>query len=153
MSFFYRQTRSKTILSQNLLVCIHSYSSPHSIWISLWFDWKTLFLKLHIETFIGDKIWQQHEYSFRRQPRSKIPCVSEPASCLHFYSSPHFLTRLKNIFCETAFRAFYRRKVRQQALRLLQAQSFTTKWIFFHRHPRSEILSASEPTNMNTLLL
>ena len=45
----------KLFVFQNLLGCIHSYSSPHSIWPSPWPDWKTLFVKLHSEAFIGAK--------------------------------------------------------------------------------------------------
>ena len=50
----------KLFVFQNLLGCIHSYSSPHSIWPSPWPDWKILFVKLHTKTFIGNKIWQRH---------------------------------------------------------------------------------------------
>ena len=142
--FFYRQPRPKTIVFQNILVCIHYYSSPHSMSTSLWFDWKTLFVKLPIETFIGDKIWQRHEYSFRRQPRSKIPCVSEPTSMHTLLLQPSFHLNksftLKNTFRELAYRAFYRRIFWQWLLRLLQAQNWQQHEYFLYRQPRSKTI-------------
>ena len=38
-------------LFQNLLVLLHSYLGPQTIWKSPWQDWKSLFMKLHKSTF------------------------------------------------------------------------------------------------------
>ena len=54
-NFFVYNLNQKYLLFQNLLECIHSYSSPHLIWTSPWLHWKTLFVKLHTETFIVAK--------------------------------------------------------------------------------------------------
>ena len=101
--FFIDIPDQKFFLFQNLLVCIHSYSSPHSIWTSLSHDWKTLFVKLHTETFIGAifdndfcdfyrrKIWQRHEYFLYRQPRSITILFQNLLVCIHPYSSPQFI--------------------------------------------------------------
>ena len=68
----------KILLFHNLIVCIQPYFSPHSIWTSLWVDWKTLFVKLHTETFIGAKFDNDMSPFSRRQPRANIFSVSEP---------------------------------------------------------------------------
>ena len=54
-TFFVENPDKKLLLFQNLLGCIHSYFSPRFIWTSSWLDWKTLFVKLRNETFIGAK--------------------------------------------------------------------------------------------------
>ena len=54
-TFFVDNTDQKCLLLQNLLGCLHSYSSPHSIWTSPWLDWKTLFVKLLTDTHLSAK--------------------------------------------------------------------------------------------------
>ena len=56
INFFVDIKDQNFFLFQNLTVYIHSHSSPHSIWTSLWLDWKKNFVSLHTETFIGAKI-------------------------------------------------------------------------------------------------
>ena len=90
-SFFRWQRRSKNPFVSEPAGSIHSYSSPHSLWTSRWLDWKTLFVKLHTDTFFERKIWQRHENFFRRQPRSKILSDSKLLVSIHSYSSPHFV--------------------------------------------------------------
>ena len=77
----------KFFLFQNLLGCMHSYSSPHFIWTNSWLDWRILFAKLHTKIYTR-KVWQRHEYFFRRQPRSKIPSDSKLLVSINSYSSP-----------------------------------------------------------------
>ena len=50
--FFVDKKDINFLLIQNLLGCIHSYSSPNCVSLSSWHDWKTLFVKLRTETFI-----------------------------------------------------------------------------------------------------
>ena len=52
-TFFVENPDQKFFLFQNLLVCIHSCSSPHSIWSPPWLVWYTLFVKLHSDTFLS----------------------------------------------------------------------------------------------------
>ena len=76
------------LLFQNLLGCIHSYSTPHSIWTSPWLDWKTLIMKLHTETFIGAKIDNDMSNIFVDNPDQKHLLLQNLLECIHFYSSP-----------------------------------------------------------------
>ena len=171
ISVFHRQPRSKTILFQNLLVCIHSYSSPHSIWKSPWLDWKTPFVKLHTEPFIGAhfdndlwdyyrrKIWQQHEYFFHRHPRSKILSVFENLLvCIHSYSGPHSIWRgpwldWKFLFVKLHTETFISAKIEDDLWDYYRCKIWQRHEYFFCRYRRSKILSVSESTSMHTLQL
>ena len=87
-------------------------SRPHFIWTCPWLDWKTFFVNLSYRDLYRRKIWQRHEYFFIRKARSEIPSVSEPTRMhtLELLSSFHlnkFMTRLKNTFCEPAYRQFF----------------------------------------------
>ena len=89
MSTFFVDNQDQTILLfQNLLFCIHSCSSPHFIWKSSWLDWKTLFVKLHTDTFFKRKIWQRHE-NFFVDNQIKNSFWFKLLVSIHSYSSPH----------------------------------------------------------------
>ena len=77
-AFFVDNPDWKFILFQNLLVCIHCYSSPHFIKKNPWLDWKTLFLELPSVSFLSAKIDNDTSIFFRRLPWSKNISLSEP---------------------------------------------------------------------------
>ena len=134
------------LLLQNLLRCIHSYSSPHCIWTSPWLHWRTHFLKLHTDTLLSAKFDNDMSSFFRRQPRSIFRSVSASTRMhsLLLKSSFHlnkYLTGLKNTFRETAYRDVYKREIWQR------------HEYFSRRQPRSIIPSLSLSTRMHTLLL
>ena len=80
----------KFFLLQNLLGCLHSYSSPHSISTSPWLDWKTLFVKLHTETFIGAKFDNDISTFFADNPDQWFLLFQHLLGRIHSYSIPHF---------------------------------------------------------------
>ena len=128
------------------LGCIHSYSSPHSTWTSPWLDWKTLFVKLHTETFIGAKFDNDMSTFLVDDPDQKFLLLQNLLGWLHSYSNPHSIwtsPRLhwKNTFHETAYRHSFERKTWQR------------HEYFFRRKPRSIIRSVSAPTRIHSLLL
>ena len=90
-TFFVNNPDQKLLLFQNLLGCLHSYSSTHFIWRSLWLDWKTLFVKLHTETFIGSKFDNDLSNFFSDNPDQQLLLLQHLLACTHSYSSPHFI--------------------------------------------------------------
>ena len=91
------------------------HSCHHFIWKSSWLVWKTLFVNLQTETYTDAKFDNDMSTFFRRKPTSKIPSVSEPTrmDTLELLPSFHlnkFITRLKNTFCEPAYRQFFSAK-------------------------------------------
>ena len=71
-TFFVDNSDQKLFLFQNLLVCMHSYSSTQLIWTSSWPDWRTLFVKLHTEIFIGAKFVNDMSTFFVDKPDQKF---------------------------------------------------------------------------------
>ena len=53
--FFVNDSDQKFFLFQYLLGNVHSYTTPHFIWLSSWPDWRTLFVKLHTDNFLSAK--------------------------------------------------------------------------------------------------
>ena len=90
-TFFVDNPDQKHFLFHNLLVCIQSYSSPHSVWTSLWLDWKTLFVKLHTETFIGAKIDNDMSTFFVDNTDQKLLLFQNLLGCIHSYASTHLI--------------------------------------------------------------
>ena len=88
--FFRRQPRSKIPSDSKLLVSINSYSSPHSVWTSSWLDWKSLFLKLHTDTFLSAKFDNDMSTVFVDNPDQKFFLFQKFLGCIQSYSSPHF---------------------------------------------------------------
>ena len=138
----------KFVLLQNLQWYIHSYSCPHSIWTSPWLDWKTFFVKLHTDTLLNEKFDNDMSTFFVDNPDQYFLLFqfSEPTRMHTLLLLPSFhlnksLTRLKNIFRETAHRHSFERKIWQR------------HEYFFRRQSRSITLSFSAPTKMHTLLL
>ena len=76
-------------LFQNLLGCINSYSSPHSIWTSPWLDWKTIFVKLHTKSFMGVKFDNDMRTFFIKNPNQKFFLFQNLLGCIH--SSTYFI--------------------------------------------------------------
>ena len=92
MSTFFVDNHDQTIfLFQNLLGSIHSYSSPHFVWTSSWLDWKSLFLKLHTDTFLSAKFDNDMSTVFVDNPDQKFFLFQKLLGCIHSYSSPHFI--------------------------------------------------------------
>ena len=70
---------------------MHSYSSPHSNWTVLWVVWKTLFVKLHTETFLSAKFDYDMSTFFVLKPIQNLLLFQSQLECIHSYSSPHFI--------------------------------------------------------------
>ena len=144
--FFVDNADQKSPVFQNLLVCIHSYSSPQSIWTSRWLDWKTLFVKLQTDNILSAKFDNDMSTFFPRQRRSKLPSVSEPSGCIHSYSSPQSIWTDRSLdwnplFVKLHSDTFFRK--------IWQRHDYFFR--FFCRQPRSKNSSVSEPTRMHTL--
>ena len=90
-TFFVDNPDQKLLLRLNLLECILSYSSPQSIWTSPWLDCKTLFVKLHTETFIGAKIDNDMSNIFVDIPDQSFLLLQNLIGWIHSFSSPHFI--------------------------------------------------------------
>ena len=92
MSTFFVDNHDQTIfLFQNLPVCIHSYASAHFIWTSSWLDWKTVFVKLHRDTFWAQNLTTTWVHFLVDKPNQKILLFQNLQGCIHSYSSPHSL--------------------------------------------------------------
>ena len=93
-TFFVDNPDQKNFLFQNLLGCIHSYSSPHSFWTCPWLDWKTLFVELHTETFMSAKFDNNKSTFFIDYPDQRIFLFQNLLGCTLSYASPQsFWTR------------------------------------------------------------
>ena len=80
----------KLLLFQNLIGCIHPYSSPHFVRTSSWLDWKTLFIKLRTDTFLSAKIGQRLEHFISvDNPDQILLLFQNLVGCFHSYSCPH----------------------------------------------------------------
>ena len=90
--YFFRKNQNQNfLLLQKLQVCMHFYSSPHSIWTSPWLDWWNSSCETAIGHFFQRKVWQRHENFFCRQTRSKIPFSHNLPGWVHSYSSAQFI--------------------------------------------------------------
>ena len=89
MSNFFVDNPKKHFLFQNLLGCIHSYSSPRFIWTSSRLDWKTFFVKLHTESFIGANFDNDISNFFVDYPELKFLLLQSLLGCKISYSRPH----------------------------------------------------------------
>ena len=89
-TFFVDNLDQKLIMFQIQLEYIHSYASPHSVWTRPWLDWKTLFVKLPTETFIGAKFDKDIRNLFVDNPDKKFLLFQNILGCIHSYSSTHF---------------------------------------------------------------
>ena len=87
-TFLVSNSDQNFLLVQNALDCIHSYSSSDFTWKNFWLDWKTLFVKLHTETFMSAKLDNDMSTSFIDHPDQKIFLFQKLRSCIHPYSSP-----------------------------------------------------------------
>ena len=88
-TFFADNPDQQFLLLQHLLACIHSYSSPHSIWTSISLDWKTFFVKLHTDTILSAKFDNDKSTFFVDNPYQKFFLSQHLLGCIHSYSSPH----------------------------------------------------------------
>ena len=76
-------------LFQKLLGCILSYCSLRFIWTSSWLDWKTLFVKLHTESFIGANFIKDISTFFVYYTDQKCLLLQSLLGCIHSYYRPH----------------------------------------------------------------
>ena len=90
-TFFVANPDQKLLLIQNLLLSVHSYSSPHSLWTSSWLDWQSLFVKLHTDTFLSAKFDNDMSTVFVDNPDQKLFLFQKLLGCIHSYASPHFI--------------------------------------------------------------
>ena len=90
MSNFFVDNPKKHFLFQNLLGCIHSYSSPRFIWTSSRLDWKTLFVKLHTESFMSAKFDNDKSPFFVDKTDQNFFLFQSLLGCIHSWCSPRF---------------------------------------------------------------
>ena len=114
-TFFIANPGQKFFLFQNLLGWVHSYSSPLFIWTSSWLNWRTLFVKLHTDTFLSAKLDNNMSEFFVSNSDKKIFLFQYLLESVHSYTSRHFIWTIPrldwwNTFCETAYRNFFEHK-------------------------------------------
>ena len=93
----------KILLLQNLLGCLHSYSSPHSIWKSPRLHWKTLFMKLHTHTLLSAKFDNDKSTFIVDNPDQNFLLFQHLLGCILSYSSPHFIWTSRRLHWKTFF--------------------------------------------------
>ena len=143
-TFFVDKPEKKFLLFKNLLGCIHSHSSPHFIWTIPWLDWRTLFVELHTDTFLGAKFANNLSKFFLDNPDQKF---------FHFRTyweralvfSPHLIWTSPWLDWKTPFVILHTDN--------FLCSKFDNDKHFFRRQPGSEIHSVSELARMCTLLL
>ena len=146
MSTFFVDNSDQTfLLFKNLLGCINSYSSPHSIWTSPWLDWKTLFVKLDTETSIGAKFDNDMSTFFVDNSDQTFLLFKNLLGCIHSYSSPHSSWTSPRLDWKTRF-------VKLHTETIIGAK-FDDMSTFFRRQPRSMFFPVSETNRMHILLL
>ena len=146
MSTFFVDNPDQTLfLFQNLPVCIHFYSSPHSIWTSPWIDWKTLFVKLHSDTFLSAKFNNDMSTVFVDNTDHNFFLFQKLLGCKHSNSSPHFI-------CTNSWLDWRILFVRLHS-DIFERKIWQRHDYFFRRQPRSTIPIVSETTIMDTVLL
>ena len=123
VTFFVQNPQQRIILFHNLLVCIHSYFSPQSIWTSPWLYWKTLLVKLHTDIFIGAKFDNDMSTWFVDNPDQKLILFQILLVCMHYYSSTYLIWTgswldRKTLFVKLHTDTFW-------------GQNLTTKWVLF----------------------
>ena len=102
-TFFVDNPDQYFLLFQHLLGCIHSYLSSHSIWTSPWLDWKTLFVKLPTETFLGPKFDNDMSTFLVDNPNQQFLLFQRLLGCIHSYSSPQFIWTSPRLHWKTLF--------------------------------------------------
>ena len=145
-TFFVDNPDQKLLLFHHLLGRIDSNFSPHFIWTGPWLDWKTLFVKLHIETFIGAKFDTTWVLFSQTTQIKKFFLLHHLLARIHSYSSPLSFWTSSWPDWKTLF-------VKLHTDALLSAKFDNDMNTFFRRQPRSKIFSVSEPTRMHRLLL
>ena len=121
-TFFVDKPDQKFILLQNLLGCIHSYSSPHFINKIFWLDWKTLFV-LHSHTFLSAKLDNDMSTFFVDNPDQKVSPFQSLLGCLTpslaLISFDQVLDQIEIHFSWNCIATIF------------WAQSLTTTWVLF----------------------
>ena len=131
-TFFVDKPKQELLLFRNLLGRVHSYSSPHFIWPSSWPDWRTLFVKLHTDTFFSAKFDNDMGELFVDNPDHFFSFSDSTGKhTLLFWPSFHLKSfdKIEKHFLWTCIPTFF------------WAQSLTTTWIiFFVNKPDQKIL-------------
>ena len=76
----------------------------HSFWTSHWHDWKTLFVRQHIETFMSAKFDNDMSHLFAYKQDQRFLLIQNLQECIHSYSSPHSIWRSPWIDRKTPFK-------------------------------------------------
>ena len=145
-TFFEDKPDQKLPLFQNLPICIQSNSSPLLIWTSPWLDWKTLFVKLHTDTFLSAKCHNDISTFFLDNPDQKFCLFQNLLRCMHSHSSPHFIwTRIwldwKTLFVKLHIETF------------IGAKFDNDLTAFFVDNPDKKLLLFKNLLNTSTLTL
>ena len=143
--FFQRQSRSKTILYQNLLVCIHSYSSTHFILKNFLTRLKNFFSWNCIPTPFAGNIWQRHDYFFHKQFSLKTILFQNLLACIQSYSSTHFIWTSSLLDWKIFFVKWH--------TDTFWGQNLTTTWVLFSWTTQIKSSLCFKTTRMHTLLL
>ena len=129
---------------QNLLRLWHSYLGPQSIWTSPWLDWKSLFMKLHKSVFsskfdnVLSTFFVDHLYPILFPLQNLL-------GLWHSYLGPQSIWRRPWLDWKSLFMKLHKS--------IFELEIWQRVKYFFRRSPISDIISASEPTRIMTLLL
>ena len=132
-TFFVEQPDQKILHFKNLLGCIHSHSSPQFIWTSPWLNWRTLFVKLHTDTFLSAKFDNDLSTFFVEQPDQKILLFKNLLGCIHSHSSPQSIWTSSRLDWRTIFVKLH--------TDIFERKFWQRHEFFFRRQPRSKIHS------------
>ena len=143
--FFVDSSDQKFVLFQNLLGCVHCYSSPHFIWTNSWLDWRILFVKLHTDTVLSAKFDNDMSTLFVDDLDQKFLLFKNLLRCVHSYSSPHFNWTGSWLDWRTLF-------VQLHTDNFLSAKFGNNLSKFFVDNPNQKFFSISEPTEKQPLL-
>ena len=131
-------------LLQNLLGLWHSYLGPQSIWRRPWLDWKSLFMKLHKSIFELE-IWQRVKFFFVDHLYPILSLLQNLLGLWHSYLGPQSIWKRPWLDWKSLFMKLHKS--------IFELEIWQRVKYFFRRSPISDIISASEPTKIMTLLL
>ena len=143
--FFVDNPDRKFLLFRNLLGRVHSYSSPHFTWPSSWPDWRTLFVKLHTDTFLSAKFENDMSEFFVVNTDNFFFLFQILLGSIRSYSGPRFIWPSSWPDWKTHF-------VKLHTDTFLSAKFDNDMSICFREQPRSKIHSVSVSNKKRTLL-
>ena len=144
--FFVVNPDQKFLLFRKILGCIQPYSYTHFIWTSSWLDWKTLFAKLHTDTFLSATFDNDKSSFFVDNRDRKIRLFKNLIGWIHKYYCPNSIWTSSWLDWKTLF-------VNVHTKTYIGAKFDIDMRNFFRGQTRSHISSVSELTRTHTNLL